>query len=252
MLSGRRDYCNNGRGPYDTPIASICYCICQSPMHYASYYAALDEKFGDQDPLPESPFIVDLGCGPGTTLFALADWMRKRRKRSSRISYLGIDISRPLRDIASEMIRGEGLFDRSCIIIRETIEQVADADLAKLVHGRDGVIFALSYVVHQEFMHDMTLLASLMKRVSTHTNGLDTWFLLQDANFPDRPDEKTEIWPENRLNVLANRCDRLGYRLRPQKVRFAAPRVTITEDGRFRTEEAGPTDNVCRFFHKIA
>ena len=222
-------------------------------MHYESFLTALTNRFGNQDPLPNSPLVVDLGCGPATTLFALGDWMYERRGGPSLLASIGIDISAPLLRIGNQMITGANLFAPPSVhLMRHSVEDLTDADLAEAVKNRDGVICALSYVVHQEFMLDMRLLASLMMRVRRYSRGLPTWFLLQDANFPERPDEFTEIWPESRINVLANRCEEVGYRIRNWKTKFTAPRLVVGMDGQFRAGQAGETQNVCHFFQRIA
>ena len=255
VLAGNRSYCNKGRGPYHDLLSSVCYCICQAPMHYASFRAALDDRFGrtGADPLPKSPLIVDLGCGPGTTLFALCDWLFERRRSINSVSYIGIDISDELLGLAEAMIDGAELFDGSCMhILRRSVGELQDEEIARAASRRDGVIFSLSYIVHQDFMHDMTLLAQLMRRVRSCTVGMPTWFLLQDANYADRPDIYTAIWPEHRVNDLANQCESLGYSVTARKTKFVAPRIEIRWDGRFTMAQAGTTSNVCHFFQRIA
>ena len=255
VLAGNRAYCNKGRGPYDSALASVCYCICQAPMHYASFRAALDDRFGrtGADPLPNSPLVVDLGCGPGTTLFALCDWLADRRRTSISVAYIGIDISDHLLGIAAGMVEGAALFQEpSRFILRRLVDDLEDDDISAAASGRDGVIFALSYVLHHEFIHDMTLLAHLMRRVCRHTHGMPTWLLIQDANFPDRPDEHVPIWPEQRINDLANQCESLGYSIVGLKTKFVAPRIIVSGDGQFTLAQAGTTNNVCHFFQKIA
>lgn len=224
-------------------------------MHYASFRAALDDRFGrtGADPLPKSPLIVDLGCGPGTTLFALCDWLFERRRSINSVSYIGIDISDELLGLAEAMIDGAELFDGSCMhILRRSVGELQDEEIARAASRRDGVIFSLSYIVHQDFMHDMTLLAQLMRRVRSCTVGMPTWFLLQDANYADRPDIYTAIWPEHRVNDLANQCESLGYSVTARKTKFVAPRIEIRWDGRFTMAQAGTTSNVCHFFQRIA
>ncbi len=117
--------------------------------------------------------------------------------------------------------------------------------------GCDGIIYGMSYILHQRFMNDMSLLVDLMRRVRRNTPRLPTWLLLQDANYPDRPNAFTEIWPEVRVTVLADKCEEFGYVINSAKKRLRAPHRTITSDGRFVASEPGETDNVCYFFNRI-
>jgi SAM-dependent methyltransferase len=256
ILAGARMYCNHGHGPFDSLTSALCYCVCQAPMHYESFYNALDRHFGEHDPFPRAPLVVDLGCGPATTLMALGDWLIARRGGPSTISYIGIDTARPFRDIAESMLDKSGLFAKSSRFrFSESEDELADHDIERSAKDRDGVIFALSYIVHQRAMQDMSLLGTLMARVRAQTGGLPTWFLLQDANFADMPDGHTEIWPENRLNRLANRCRSMGYEIRANraaKKTSCEPRVLISQRGEVEIAEPGATQNVCFFFQKIA
>ena len=63
------------------------------PYHYFSFMQALSKKYPGNVPLPERPLIVDLGCGPATTISALGNWLQERRGRPLEMSYLGVDNS---------------------------------------------------------------------------------------------------------------------------------------------------------------
>jgi hypothetical protein len=167
--------------------------------------------------------------------------------------YIGIDSSGPFLDIAKKLIqcRNQIVGTNHTAYLYESVNAVSDADIKKAAKGCDGVIFAMSYVVHQEFMRDMKMLAKLMHRVRKSVERLPAWFLLQDANYADTPDSITQIWPEQRIDVLADRCEAFGYRVSSQKGKFAAPHVTITNTGQFVTNGVGAKDNVCYFFGEI-
>jgi SAM-dependent methyltransferase len=255
IFEGDGRLCNRGDGPFDTEEAALCYLICQAPMHYMSFRNALDLKFPARnlDPLPESPIVIDLGCGPATTLFALADWMRQRRNRNTSISYIGLDVSQPLLSIARDMSQCPELFDESCLLTMYDASTALDQQtIMRAARGRNGVVFALSYIVHQTFMRGMAELADLMGRVSLLTRGLPTWFLLQDANVREVIGEHTHIWPENRVNVLADKCLPFGYDIKGEKTIFSSPRIRVRRDGTFKADEMPEKRNVCHFFQQIA
>jgi hypothetical protein len=224
-------------------------------MHYESYIRALRRRFRHDNPLPRSPLIVDFGCGPGTTALALADWYREHGCHRANVSFIGIDNSRPLREIAMDMLSGGGVFGHgSTLLLRPSVAELTERDVERAARGHDGVIFALSYILHQRFMRNMDDLVTLMRRIRAKTAGLRTWFLLQDANFQETYGAVTVVWPESRVNALADRCRELGYRIRGfgAKEIFKSPHVWISNDGRFEVEETGETSNVCSFFQKIA
>lgn len=151
------------------------------------------------------------------------------------------------------MLEGNGPFaESSHFLVRRSVAELQDVEILRAAQQCDGVIFALSYVLHQAFMKDMRLLAVLMGRVRQFTSGLPTWFLLQDANYADSDDETTRIWPEFRINSLANQCEAVGYNVSAWKSNFIAPHVTIRPDGEFRVEQSGQKLNVCHFFQRIA
>jgi hypothetical protein len=136
--------------------------------------------------------------------------------------------------------------------LRKSVEELTDADIEGASSSCDGIAFALSYILHQEFMMDLTPLSTLMRRIRAYTRKLPTWLLLQDANFADRPDEHTEIWPEQRVNELANLALPLGYTIASSKQIFTSPRGRITCDGSLVALPSGETKNVCHFFQRIA
>jgi len=114
-------------------------------MHYESFLSALTNRFGNQDLLPRSPLVLDLGCGPGTALFALGDWMYERRRGPSVVASIGIDVSAPLRRIGNEMITGAAFFAAPSLhLMRQSVNDLTDAELARAVQHRDGVIFAMN------------------------------------------------------------------------------------------------------------
>ena len=255
VLAGERNHCNSGHGPFDHMLPAVCYCVCHAAMHYESYMRALKMKFRTCRDLPSSPLIVDLGCGPATTALALADWLRECGRQRPAVSFIGIDNSRPFREIALDMLSGANVFDDTSIfIVLPSVEQLTQSEIKRAVRDRNGVIFALSYILHQRFMQNISILASLMSRIRSETEGLPTWFLLQDANYQDTYGTVTEVWPETQVNALANRCRPIGYQIRGYgaKTIFRSPHVTIDRDGKFAVQEAGATSNVCHFFQRIA
>jgi len=252
ILAGDNEHCNHGLGPFDTALRETCYCTCQAPMHYASFQDALDDA-GVTGQLPLRPLVVDLGCGPSTALFALCDKLHDRRRAPINVGYLAIDAERRLLATSTALVRGCGLFDAaSQYVWSTTVDDVRPADVERVVAGRDGVVFALSYIVHQPFMQGMGILADLMRVVKLATPALPAWFLLQDANFAERPAPHTEIWPESRVNQLANLVAPVGYTVRSYKRKFPARRIRLSVGGKVEAHPAGTTDNACHFFQQIA
>jgi hypothetical protein len=153
------------------------------------------------------------------------------------------------------MLGGDDVFGAgSHLISLPSVESLTHANVREAAHARDGVVFALSYILHQRFMQDLGGLITLMQMIRTETAGIPTWLLLQDANYTETFGGKTVIWPETRLNVLANACAPIGYHVRgaTAKTIFRSPHVTIDEGGNFVREEAGERSNVCHFFQRIA
>jgi hypothetical protein len=224
--------------------------MCHAPMHYESYKIALRQKFALTPDIPTKPLVVDLGCGPATAPLAIADWLSEL-KREYEPMYLGVDHSNSLRQIAEKVLIARG-FATDSFALSESVASIRDEQISGAASRTNGVIFALSYIVHQAFMSDMTLLAQLMRRVRAAYGIAPTWFLLQDANFSTTIDGITTIWPENRLTRLADLCSVFGYDIDTDKASFRAPHVNITANGDFRIAPNMGTNNVCYFFCKIA
>jgi SAM-dependent methyltransferase len=223
------------------------------PMHYWSFRTALEDAYADDPiPFPVRPFIIDIGCGPATTSLAILDWLEERRGPGvTLLTYLGIDTSEPLRRLGEELLGIEPLAGRCRALLVESLDTLEQQEFMRLQEGCDGVVFAASYVVHQEFMQDMSPLANLMRYARERSAGLPAWLLLQDANYAKKEGKHTLVWPEQRVRLLADLCESLGYIIRPRKATYSTPHVEIAPDGTFEFGEPPATKNVCAFFQLI-
>lgn len=227
--------CNSGMGPFDNTRAALCYCRCYAPLHYVSFTKALNRRFpqGGAE-LPSTPLIVDLGCGPSTSVFAVGDWLYGLRGDPIRVGYIGVDHSVEMLDLGRAMLRDAGAFDpNSRFALRRSVDRVSADDIRHVRWECDGVLFVMSYVLHQVFMRSMEIQAGLMRRVREFTAGEPSWLFVQDANYPDNYGGPLTVWPENRINRLADLCEGSGYTISSRNGIFRSPRVGLAEDGSF-------------------
>jgi len=85
----------------------LLYCRQYFRMHFASSYAMFDKCFPDPEELDGALFI-DFGCGPGTSGLAFAEW-----RRDDHFSYIGIDRSAAMCNMADALFAVGGLQERS-------------------------------------------------------------------------------------------------------------------------------------------
>lgn len=224
-----RNYCNHGAGPFVDEISTICYCLCYGPTHFTSFVLGLDAVDLHHNRLPRRPLLVDIGCGPGTALFSLGEWLHRHRDRPSDIRYIGIDSSAPMREIAAEFAADAQLFREFQPVLLPSLDDGANTTIERAMHDRDGVIVMMSYVLHQGFMESGRTLLEVLRRMSGEEHPV---FLLgQDANKQLRED-KVEIWPETRLRRLLNEAEQFGYRSdRVWTERVNAPWQSVDEAG---------------------
>jgi len=180
-------------------------------QHFRTLLTVLDALSPDNGvPLPRRPLVVDVACGPGTATLGLAEWLARREGGAVSFSCVGIDASSELLLIADQFLSDPALFGPAPRhLFFTSVNQISAADIVSAAHGCDGVVYLLSYLLHQPSI--MSMLRHIFSLVVSQTMMPDTWLVLQDANYPDKPAAGIDIWPNSRVNQLSSFTESLGY-----------------------------------------
>lgn len=161
----------------DTEAKVLLYCYKYMYAHYDAYLHVLRIN-GDlvNDYIFKSnkkPLFIDFGCGPATSSLALADYYNEASGKSLALSYIGIDICKPMLNKAREFSEHPGIFaDGSNFKFLSSWDDIDIDRLHSSLHGTTPLVLNFSYFFGQELNDDkLNSLTTFIERIRVKFQG---------------------------------------------------------------------------------
>lgn len=162
----------SGQADFDLPWNGLSkedrvllYAYFNQKGHLEELFAAFRMLF--KDGCPNSPIVVDLGCGPFTGGLALAAALG----RKSQFDYIGVDRSKTMCDLGERLaVAAEERFDEMPLVTRQWSTRV-DSITWKPAPGWRQVIVIASYLLASPTLNAETLVANLCALLKKLGNG---------------------------------------------------------------------------------
>lgn len=206
LLSILNKYCNRGEGPFDSRESVLWYAMAYMYSHYEAargVMATLADGFGTE----YHPGLVDFGCGPLTSALALSDLYRERANNALSMSYLGIDTSSEMRNLAREFAARADCFRQpphSRFEFALNASRVANDQIARIVDTTSCVILSFNYILGQQLGNDdVKAFADVLCRIKAMVSDTPGWLLYTNAK---------GVRKQN-LALLENYCQQNGVQL---------------------------------------
>lgn len=215
-------------GDFADERTTVAYCVAYAWDHYASFASALACVGVKPEQLGIRPLVVDIGCGPGTAIAALGEWLYCARQRLTDVRYVGIDRSWQMLRLARCFATDRSLFEAyEPLLLRDAAEMTGE--LETQMQDRDRIVITMSYVLHQQFMSDGSIFRAVIRDLCAYRRPI--LILAQDANKPEEPEPNIRVWPDARLRGMLNDVETHGYTSSIWSKTFASPRYVLDEHG---------------------
>jgi len=160
----------------------LLYCYFNMRKHFFTSYSIferienLDKYFSNDESL--KPIFIDLGCGPATSLIALADFISNKTKQSVSLSYIGIDISESMIRKAKDFVLGIDINSESQISFFKSWDESYGA-IAKLKDKTNLIIINASYLFASESLN-VDNLVNFINKLFEKNIGIPIFFIYQN------------------------------------------------------------------------
>ncbi|HVU54578.1 MAG TPA: hypothetical protein VHD83_05955 [Puia sp.] len=188
-----------GLADFDQPYGSLTpedkvnlYCYLNLKKHYFTSYALMERFMAvvDDFSLLNHTNFIDIGCGPLTTLLALADLYTTNTNDKLIVNYYGIDSSKTMLDKARQLSKA-GMFHSNSSFQFNT--RLQDIDLTAIFNNKKslakGTIINCSYLFGSGSL-DVRSLSEQLRKVE-NTMG-EIYLLFQNSTI----EEKNVNWRE--------------------------------------------------------
>ncbi|HTU71746.1 MAG TPA: class I SAM-dependent methyltransferase [Candidatus Baltobacteraceae bacterium] len=143
--------CEHGQADFGDFRVVACYCMCYMHQHFDANLAILRQNAAGPIFTDPDAVVIDFGCGPGTAALVLATRNRELGGQPARFSYLGIDRSTMMHEVATNFLSDNDLFH--CGAQRVFFQAARDVPVA-LAAGKTAALFYCSYVLNQTHLAD--------------------------------------------------------------------------------------------------
>lgn len=162
----------------------LLYCYFNMKKHVCTSYqfynsiGNLEHYFRAEN---KQPMLIDLGCGPVTSLLAMADLIKEKTGRRVKINYVGIDTSIEMMQRGDKIIRNSFLLSDEADVQFYQNWNESTAYIKSKLRDTNVMLFNASYLFASNSLNENELARFV---VGLSRAGIDTIFLNQNPPIP--------------------------------------------------------------------
>ena len=185
----RRNIIEFGRADFGSPYKDLSpsekvllYCYYNMKKHYFSSYSLFERLKNIEAYFSDNltPLVIDIGCGPGTSLLALGDYIRTKTNNPTSLNYVGIDIASSMCEKASEFSNATIFSSTSNFEFYTDWDHSLD-HIKSQIEKTNIILINASYLFASESL-DVGKLGAFINTILTHFNDKPIYFLFQNPD----------------------------------------------------------------------